>query len=41
MPTEDDARLLRTAPSNNPDGLDLTVEETRTMSSEDFARPFG
>jgi hypothetical protein len=41
MATEDDARLLRTAPSSNPDGLDLTVEEARAMSAEELERLFG
>jgi hypothetical protein len=41
MPIEDEARLLRTAPSSNPDGLDLAVEEARAMSREDCARLFG
>lgn len=40
MPTTDDARLLRIAPSTNPDGLDLTVAEARAMSAELFRRTF-
>jgi hypothetical protein len=40
MPTADDARLLRTTPSTNPDGLDLTVAEARAMSCELFRRTF-
>src|SRR6476620_12428134 len=41
MPTAHDARLLRTAPSTNPDGLDLTVAEARALSRELFVRAFG
>ena len=41
MPTANDARLLRTVPSTNPDGLDLTVAEARAMSLELFVRTFG
>jgi hypothetical protein len=41
MPTDDQARLLRTVPSTNPDGLDLTVAEARALSSELFERTFG
>jgi hypothetical protein len=41
MPTADNARLLRTAPSTNPDGLDLTVVEARALSRELFVRTFG
>ncbi|MDE5465944.1 hypothetical protein [Bradyrhizobium sp. CSS354] len=40
MPTTDDARLLRIAPSTNPDGLDLTLAEARAMSGELFRRTF-
>lgn len=41
MPTADNARLLRTRPSTDPDGLDLTVAEARAMSCELFRRTFG
>jgi len=40
MPTDEQARLLRTAPSTAIDGLDLTVAEARAMSRELFKRTF-
>jgi hypothetical protein len=41
MPIGDGARLPGTAPSTNPDGLDLAVAEARAMSQEEFGRVFG
>ncbi|MET4524068.1 hypothetical protein [Bradyrhizobium sp. JR18.2] len=37
----EETRVLRTASSTNPDGLDLTVAEARAMSPEEFKRTFG
>ena len=37
----DEARILRIAPSTNPDGLDLTVAEFHAMSTELRRRTFG
>ncbi len=37
----DQARLPRSAPSTNPDGLDLSVAEARAMSREEFRSVFG
>jgi hypothetical protein len=41
MPIGDGSRLPGTAPSTNPDGLDLGVAEARAMSQEEFSRVFG
>ncbi|GAA0005954.1 hypothetical protein [Bradyrhizobium diazoefficiens] len=37
----DDTRLPGPAPSTDPDGLDLTLEEARAMSPEEFRQVFG